>query len=177
MTHSFITFFVTHCNSFQWLQAYCSSGISHKRYLLVQSQQWKDKNIVWNPFKVRNNDTGTMSMTLLWCLYRYLWSDFLQCWCFVLTLNWLIPVGLYNSWYSTILFDTSVTSFNSLGFILHLERVSCSSAMIFCIMTRALKVFEKCTVKSIFVMESSHFISSNSFHSIFLNNYSKVQVH
>ena len=38
--------------------------------LLVQSQQWKHQNNVWNLFKVNNRDTRTTSMTLFWCLHR-----------------------------------------------------------------------------------------------------------
>ena len=38
-------------------------------HLLVQSQQWKHQNNVWNMFKVNNKDTKTTSLTSFWCLY------------------------------------------------------------------------------------------------------------
>ena len=44
-------------------------------YLLVQSQQWKHQNNVWNLFKVNNKDARTRS----WYLYCSLWSDFIHC--------------------------------------------------------------------------------------------------
>ena len=39
------------------------------RHLLVQSQQWKHQNNMWNLFKVNNKDTKTTSVTSFWCLY------------------------------------------------------------------------------------------------------------
>ena len=39
------------------------------RHLLVQSQQWKHQNNVWNLFKVNSKDTRTTSLTSFWWLY------------------------------------------------------------------------------------------------------------
>ena len=39
--------------------------------LLVQSQQWKHQNNVWNLFKINNDDTRTTSITSFWGLYCY----------------------------------------------------------------------------------------------------------
>ena len=36
------------------------------RHVLVQSQQWKHQNYVWNLFKVFNKDTRTTSLTPFW---------------------------------------------------------------------------------------------------------------
>ena len=43
-------------------------------YLLVQSQQWKQQNKVWNLFKVNNKDTRTTSMTK-GCFHYWLWPS------------------------------------------------------------------------------------------------------
>ena len=48
--------------------------LSHvNQYLLVQSQQWKYQNIVWNLFKVNRKDARMTSLTLL-----FIWTDFAQ---------------------------------------------------------------------------------------------------
>ena len=56
------------------------------RYLLVESQQWKHQNNVWNPFKFNskenrttfNKDTRTTLMASFWCLF-WKWFWFLCC--------------------------------------------------------------------------------------------------
>ena len=52
--------------------------------LLVQSQQWEHQNNVWSLFKIKNKDIRMTPMTLFWCLYCYLRTDFIyscfQCW-------------------------------------------------------------------------------------------------
>ena len=39
------------------------------RLLLVQNQQWKHQNNVWNLFKVTNKDSRTPSFKSFWCFY------------------------------------------------------------------------------------------------------------
>ena len=48
----------------------CQSNPS--RHLLIQSQQRKYQNNVWNLFNVNNKDIRTTSLTSFWCLYWYL---------------------------------------------------------------------------------------------------------
>ena len=48
-------------------------------HLLVQSQQCKHQDNVWNLFKINNKVTRMTSMTLLWCLYCQLLTDFTHC--------------------------------------------------------------------------------------------------
>ena len=48
----------------------CQSNPS--RHLLIQSQQRKHQNNVWNLFNVNNKDIRTTSLTSFWCLYWYL---------------------------------------------------------------------------------------------------------
>ena len=62
--------------SFQRLHMYLSY-VKPSRHLLVQSQQWKHKNNVWNIFKVDNVDPLTPSMTF-WCLYWYFGTSFMN---------------------------------------------------------------------------------------------------
>ena len=45
------------------------------RHLLVQSQQLKHQNNVWNMFKVNNKDSRTTSLTLFWCFHCRLWTS------------------------------------------------------------------------------------------------------
>ena len=45
-------------------------------YFLVQCQQWKHQNNVWNLFKVNNKDTRTASVTSFLYLYCKLWTNF-----------------------------------------------------------------------------------------------------
>ena len=49
------------------------------QHLLVQSQQWKRHNNMWNLFKVNNKDIRTTSLTSFWRLYSDLWTDFTYC--------------------------------------------------------------------------------------------------
>ena len=44
---------------------------------LVQSQQQKYQNNMWNLFKVNNKDSRTTSLTSFYCLYC--WTDFIHC--------------------------------------------------------------------------------------------------
>ena len=46
-----------------------STKTQTSRHLLVQSQQWRHQNNVWNLFQVNNKDNRTMSLTSLSCLY------------------------------------------------------------------------------------------------------------
>ena len=50
-----------------------------KGYLPVQSQQEKQQNNVSDLFKVNNKDTSMTSLTLPWCPYCELWTDFTHC--------------------------------------------------------------------------------------------------
>ena len=76
-------------------QAKNSDRLFPSRYLLVQSQQWKYQNNVWNLFKVNNKETRTMNdvidiflksllltlsrfSTFFWCLYDWLSAS--KCW-------------------------------------------------------------------------------------------------
>ena len=49
------------------------------RYLLVESQQWKHENNLWNLFKAINKDTRMILLTSFWFLYCYIWTDFTNC--------------------------------------------------------------------------------------------------
>ena len=49
------------------------------QFLLVQSQQWKPQNNVWNLYKVTIKSTRTTSLTLLWFFYDQLWTGFTNC--------------------------------------------------------------------------------------------------
>ena len=44
--------------------------------LLIESQQWKHQNNVWNLSKVNNKNTRMASVTPFWCRYWQLWTDF-----------------------------------------------------------------------------------------------------
>ena len=48
-------------------------------HLLVQSKEWKHQSNVWNLFKLKNENTRTMPIMSLWCLYCQLWTDFRHC--------------------------------------------------------------------------------------------------
>ena len=62
-----------------------SRDLDHpSRHLLVQKQQWKHQNNVWNLFKVNNKDTRRLVLvslllslnrihTLFWCYHCWLW--------------------------------------------------------------------------------------------------------
>ena len=54
----------------------CLKNLSISGHLLVQSQQWKHRNKVWNLFKVNNNDIRTKSVTSFSWFYCYFWTDF-----------------------------------------------------------------------------------------------------
>ena len=69
------------------------------RQLLVQSQQRKHQNNVWNLFKVNNKDTRRTSATSLWCLYCWLWIDFTHCSSVsIVDLEQVVAVRAVNRW-------------------------------------------------------------------------------
>ena len=73
------------------------SGFSlPSRHLLVQSQQWKQQNNMWNIFRVNKKETRMTSMALFWRHYCKLWIDFTRYFdVSIVTLNMLMPVGIY----------------------------------------------------------------------------------
>ena len=66
------------------------------RHLLVQSQQWKHQNNVWNLFKVNDKDFRIKSMMSLWCIYYQIFKDFtfarFHYWL------WTSKYGLHKGW-------------------------------------------------------------------------------
>ena len=59
-------------NTSGWLLLLFLTKLSFLRccwHLFVPSQQWKQQNDVWNPFKVKNKDTRMTSLTSVWCIY------------------------------------------------------------------------------------------------------------
>ena len=54
---------------FDAFSGYRNIILEPSRHLLVQSQQWKHQNNVWNRFKVNIKDTRMTSMTSFRCLY------------------------------------------------------------------------------------------------------------
>ena len=48
-------------------------------HLVVQIQQWKHQNNVWNLFKVNNKDSRTTWTKSFWCLYCQLGIEFTHC--------------------------------------------------------------------------------------------------
>ena len=46
------------------------------KHLLVQSQQWKHLNNMWNLLKFNIKDSKTVTLASFWCLYCSLWADF-----------------------------------------------------------------------------------------------------
>ena len=88
-----ITFFYCKISKFPMVFKSANSAKTNwfqneQTYLLVQSQQWKHQNNMWNLFKVNNKDTRTTSLTLLftlnrfhilhWCFYCWIWTG--SCW-------------------------------------------------------------------------------------------------
>ena len=49
------------------------------RYIIVQSQQRKYENNVWNLSKIDNENTRLTSVTSFWCFYCQLWTYFTYC--------------------------------------------------------------------------------------------------
>ena len=52
---------------FSW--AHDRKKVQPRQCLLVQSEQRKYQNNMWNLFKVNNKDSRTTSLTFFWCLY------------------------------------------------------------------------------------------------------------
>ena len=72
---------------FLWRKIYGKLGIPlSSKYLPVQSQQHKHLKKVWNMCKFNSDNTRTISVTLFWCVYYWLWAYFtpfywcLYCW-------------------------------------------------------------------------------------------------
>ena len=64
------------------------------RHLLVQGQQWKHKNNLWNLHKVNNKNTRATSMASLLCLYCKILTDFTRLIFLLFTLNQQLPTVL-----------------------------------------------------------------------------------
>ena len=75
------------------------------QHLLVQSQQWKHQNSLWNLFKVNSK----IRTTSFWCLYSELWTNFTHCSrvSIVDCNKFMPPVNIYN-WKKKSAMDTSI---------------------------------------------------------------------
>lgn len=58
---------------------YCILHTIPSCYITCLNQQWKYQNNVWHLFKVINKHTRKTSLTLFWCLYYQLETDFTRC--------------------------------------------------------------------------------------------------
>ena len=117
---------------FLWRKIYGKLGIPlSSKYLPVQSQQRKHLKKVWNMCKFNSTNTRTISVTLFWCVYYWIWAyltPFYWClYCWLWTNKCLFGDNLFViDWNSSLTLNNTRTisvTFSSV-FIIDFEHIS-----------------------------------------------------